>query len=165
MNKMRTVNIRHNKIEMEGKKFGELLVISLSHSTPKKRYFECICSCGNIRICDGNTLRRNMTKCCLQCKYKKHIKHGMKGTSIWIIWMGIKARCHNPNNKAYKNYGGRGIKLYEPWNDFFIFYRDMGSRPEKMQIDRLDNDGNYEPSNCRWVTPKENCNNRRRVER
>ncbi len=88
--------------------------------------------------------------------------HGMKGTSTWIIWMGIKARCLNPNNNAYKNYGGRGIRVCDKWLKFEGFLEDMGTRPDGLQIDRLDNDQGYFKDNCMWVTAKENSNNRRK---
>jgi hypothetical protein len=77
----------------------------------------------------------------------------------------MKLRCRNPKSNSYKNYGGRGIDYCERWEDFEMFYLDMHPKPEGMQIDRIDNDGNYEPSNCRWVTPKENIENRTRREK
>lgn len=85
----------------------------------------------------------------------------MKGTSTWIIWMGIKARCLNPNNAAYKNYGGRGITICDKWLSFNNFYKDMGDRPAGMQIDRINNNLGYYKENCRWVSPKQNSANRR----
>lgn len=78
------------------------------------------------------------------------------------IWIQMRARCNNPKNAAYKWYGERGIKVCERWNSFQAFVEDMGSRPDGMQIDRMDNDGDYEPSNCRWVTSKKNLRNTRR---
>ena len=94
-----------------------------------------------------------------------HIKtesHGMYESSEYNIWHKMKDRCLNHKAPMYHRYGGRGITVCERWqNSFLAFYEDMGPRPfTNAQIDRIENDGNYEPSNCRWVTPKENANNR-----
>ncbi len=88
--------------------------------------------------------------------------HGMYLSSEYTIWHGIKNRCKNKKDTNYKRYGGRGITICERWgNSFSAFLQDMGKRPfSNAQIDRIDNNGNYEPSNCRWVTPSENCLNR-----
>ena len=93
--------------------------------------------------------------------YTKNTKHGMANTSIYSIWHSMKQRCLNPNNTNYKNYGGRGIKVCNRWLEFKNFYKDMGDRPEGKELDRINNDGNYEPSNCRWITHIENNRNKR----
>ena len=87
--------------------------------------------------------------------------HGMSYTLEYGVWANMKDRCHNPNNGSYDRYGGRGISVCEQWmNSFSIFYKDMGPKPFKTaQIDRIDNNGNYEPHNCRWVTPLSNSRN------
>lgn len=89
-------------------------------------------------------------------------RHGQKKIPEYSVWGGIKSRCFNKNSSHYHRYGGRGITVCERWkNSFDLFYEDMGSRPSpNHQIDRTDNNGNYSPDNCKWVTPKENMNNR-----
>jgi hypothetical protein len=89
--------------------------------------------------------------------------HGMEGTSVYHTWCAMKRRCYNKNCADYNRYGGRGISVSEDWrNSFSSFYRDMGDRPYVgAQLDRINNNGNYEKSNCRWATPGENNHNRR----
>ena len=95
--------------------------------------------------------------------FTENHRHGKTKTSVYRTWCGMKRRCLSTDDKDYKNYGKRGITICDRWeNSFIAFYQDMGDKPfPKAQIDRINNDGNYEPSNCRWVTSKENCNNRR----
>lgn len=98
---------------------------------------------------------------------KKHLIHGMANSIIYGIWKNMKNRCYNKKVKAYKNYGGRGITVCERWlnkeTGFINFYRDMGDKPEGLTLDRINNNGNYEPNNCRWATRYEQIHNRRKA--
>lgn len=92
--------------------------------------------------------------------------HGKSKTKTYKTWDCMKQRCYNPNDNNYPNYGGRGIRICDRWLESFTnFYDDMGDRPKHKTIDRIDVDGNYEPGNCKWATPKEQCNNTRNTVR
>lgn len=92
----------------------------------------------------------------------KREQHRMKHTKVYEVWCAMKARCYNKNNKDYLHYGGRGIKVCDEWkNSFTTFLKDMGNRPNKMTLDRINNNDDYKPSNCRWVSMQRQCSNRR----
>jgi hypothetical protein len=139
---------------MINKKFGKWEVIKEIYIKKQHcKHYQCKCECGTITIIPGTTLRLSKSKQCRKCSF---YKHGMSKTNIYRIWGGIISRCYNSKVKIYKYYGGRGIKVCPRWLKFENFYSDMGNRPDNLQLDRIDNNGNYEPSNCRWVTAKEN---------
>lgn len=161
-----------------GDKFGMLEVVSPSIYRTKehKIAYMCQCECGSQRAYRATALRSGLIKSC-GCKrqknfykswaeyYKAHpsIKtRRLKGT--YQSWRAIKARCLNHNNTGYKYYGGRGITICERWAESFQnFLDDMGIRPDGLSIGRINNDGNYEPGNCRWETNKEQANNTSRT--
>lgn len=153
------------KINMIGKKFGRLTVLSECEKRAKngKIIYKCRCDCGNITDVIGDNLRRGNTMSC-GCLHSEVTKtHGLRDCKLYNVWDNAKRRCYNKNNKRYKNYGARGIKICDEWKDNFQSFYDWSmSRGYKqgLTLDRIDVNGNYEPSNCRWITNEEQQNNR-----
>lgn len=160
-------------INLMGQQFGRLTIIQCDKRSKSGNYkWLCKCSCGKDTIVSNNNLKNGHTKSCgclnadlLRTRATKH-GHCKKGkvSRTYYCWHSMIKRCTKPNNKAYKNYGGRGIKVCNKWMKFENFLKNMGECPKGMSLDRINNNGNYCKSNCRWTTyNKQNRNKRNNI--
>jgi len=156
-----------NFINLKGQKFNKLLVIDIHDKNINGtiRYL-CKCDCGGNTIVQSSKLRNGWTKSCgclqKEITSKRGLRHNLCNHKLYHVLACMKDRCSNPNNSRYNNYGNRGISVCEEWrNDFKCFYdwAIANGYKEGLHIDRINNDGNYEPSNCRFISFKENMNN------
>lgn len=146
-----------------GQKFSHWTVIRQEGNYRGNARYLCRCDCGNISYVLGGYLVHGRSRSCVSCSKKKDAPYAR--TKLYGVWSAMRNRCNRRTDKNYRNYGGRGIKVCAEWNDFLTFQKwsiENGYR-EGVTIDRINNDGDYAPSNCRWVTQKIQANNTRNV--
>lgn len=164
-------------LDLTGMKFGRLKVIKLSKEVKSgkrfRKYWWCLCDCGNSHevrtdgLTSGNVkscgcMKKEQDKYNLTDKYQFKPKYEVQNRRLYQVWRGMNARCYNINDNRYDRYGKRGIIVCEEWKDFDTFakWALKNNYSDNLTLDRIDNNGNYEPSNCKWSTVKEQCRNR-----
>jgi hypothetical protein len=149
-------------IDITGSHFGRLTVLRRSKTRARNRQamWVCRCNCGKTITVRGDGLRTQHTLSCGCLRIDRITRHGEARSVEYMCWFNMHLRCSDPAIHNFHRYGGRGIKVCKRWFDFKNFLSDMGRRPNGMTLDRINNHGNYEPSNCRWATPKQQAYNR-----
>lgn len=151
--------------DLTGRRFGRLVAVARSESTARGHAtWMCRCDCGGGTVVMATNVLRGLTASCGCLQEKSRTKHGMCKTRTYGAWMGMKSRVSGNGDLSKKHYQGRGIKVASQWETSFEqFLADMGECPPGMELDRVDNDGDYEPGNCRWATRSQQMANTRRT--
>lgn len=154
-------------MDFTGQTFGYWCAIELAKPRGKLKYWLCQCRCGTQKEISGNSLRAGTSKSCGCLRdnllSSRQYQHGLTDHPIWSAWQHMKDRCQNPRNSKWEYYGGRGITVCERWQDFLAFAADMHPTWKSgLTLDRINTNGNYEPTNCQWATRSEQMQNTRR---
>lgn len=148
-------------IDITGHRFGLYTVVKRAgRNASGTPLWLCRCDCGHEGLVQGGSLRIGRSKGCRTCRHGLR-RHGMEGTREYRAWSAAKSRCTNSTHAMWPQYGGRGIRMCQRWMLFDNFIADMGNRPDGTSLDRINNDGNYEPGNCRWATRSQQQRNKR----
>lgn len=155
------------RYDLTGQRFGKLYVKRFAgvHTTPngsRRTMWECVCDCGNTAIISTSSIRHQKTISCGCVRVERVTSHGLSHTRLYQTWADMKSRCYNPNNNGYHRYGGRGIKVCDEWQTFppFAEWALNNGYDPSLTIERINNDGNYEPSNCCWATQSQQASNK-----